>query len=331
MGDYVFANCSELFAAEIGSGMTTLPNHTFENCTALMSVRLREGITKIGYSAFYACSDLEVILLPSSVTTIENSAFYNCSKLYNVGMKEGLTQIGSYAFRNCSALEFITIPNSVKTIEDYAFYNCGKLGTVRIGSGITSIESDAFSKCEELANVYCEATAVPEADYAFDEGVYIEYATLHVPATSVAAYRATEPWSGFGTIVAIDGTPEPEQPVLEKCATPTISYADNTVTFSCATEGVSFVYDIKISGAGSGIDNKVELRPTYSVSVYATKSGYEDSDTATETISPTNNLKGDVDGDGEVDIADAVRIVNFVVGKIPALAPRNENTIPNPE
>jgi hypothetical protein len=64
------------------------------------------------------------------------------------------------------------------------------------------------------------------------------------------------------------------------------------------------------------------------VKVYATKDGYEDSDIATETI---NIIKGDVDGDGVIDIADAVRIVNFIVGKIPALAPRIEINMTEPE
>ena len=34
----------------------------------------------------------------------------------------------------------------------------------------------------------------------------------------------------------------------------------------------------------------------------------------------TCRFRGDVNGDGEVDIADAVKIVNLVVGKIDALS-----------
>lgn len=45
----------------------------------------------------------------------------------------------------------------------------------------------------------------------------------------------------------------------------------------------------------------------------------------------SGGLKGDVDEDGVVDIADAVRIVNYVVGKINALAPRYEGMLPEPE
>ena len=39
----------------------------------------------------------------------------------------------------------------------------------------------------------------------------------------------------------------------------------------------------------------------------------------------------DANGDGDIDIADAVHIVNYVVGKISALAPRFEWNIPEPE
>jgi hypothetical protein len=44
-----------------------------------------------------------------------------------------------------------------------------------------------------------------------------------------------------------------------------------------------------------------------------------------------NAMAADVNGDGDTDIADAVRIVNLVVGKISALAPRFGWSLPEPE
>ena len=35
------------------------------------------------------------------------------------------------------------------------------------------------------------------------EGSYVEYTTLHVPASAINTYKTTEPWSGFGEIVAL--------------------------------------------------------------------------------------------------------------------------------
>ena len=42
-------------------------------------------------------------------------------------------------------------------------------------------------------------------------------------------------------------------------------------------------------------------------------------------------VAADANSDGDIDIADAVHIVNYVVGKIPALAPRFEWNLPEPE
>ena len=44
-----------------------------------------------------------------------------------------------------------------------------------------------------------------------------------------------------------------------------------------------------------------------------------------------NEDAADANGDGDIDIADAVHIVNYVVGKISVLAPRSEWNLPEPE
>ena len=167
-----------------------------------------------------------------------------------------MTSIGNYAFRGCTALTSVTIPNSV-----------------------TSIGSQAFAKCPKLEEVYCYAEKVPSTDlYAFQDS-YPNYATLYVPASAINNYKTTEPWSQFGTIKAIEGGGE-----TKKCATPTISYANKELTFSCETEGVEYVYEIKDKDIKKGYDAKVSLSATYNISVYATKSGYENSDVATATL-----------------------------------------------
>ena len=91
------------------------------------------------------------------------------------------TFIGSDAFNGCSGLTSITIPNSV-----------------------TSIGGSAFANCGNLENVYCYAEKIPYLGYYIFKDSYIEYATLHVPSSAISYYQTTEPWSGFGTINAIE-------------------------------------------------------------------------------------------------------------------------------
>ena len=54
-----------------------------------------------------------------------------------------------------------------------------------------------------MADVYCYAVAVPLTEnVAFDDCIK-EIGTLHVPAVALEAYKATEPWSQFHSIVPL--------------------------------------------------------------------------------------------------------------------------------
>ena len=64
----------------------------------------------------------------------------------------------------------------------------------------------AFDCCDNLKNVYCYSEEVPSTNVWIFDGTYIENATLHVPASAIEAYKTTAPWSGFGTIKAIEET-----------------------------------------------------------------------------------------------------------------------------
>lgn len=69
-----------------------------------------------------------------------------------------------------------------------------------------------------------------------------------------------------------------------KCATPTISYADKKLTFACETEGVEFVSNITDADIKDHNGSEISLTATYEISVYATKSDYTNSDVATATL-----------------------------------------------
>jgi len=176
----------------------------------------------------------------------------------------------------------------VTSIGDYAFYDCSSLTSITIGSGVQTIYQKAFADSPELTDVYCYAVNIPRMWDSFNnipttdafDGSLTQYATLHVPDKSLQAYKNTAPWSMFGTIVGISGG-TPETP---KCATPTISYENNKLTFSTETEDVEFVYEITDEDVKKGYTSEVELSVTYRICVYATKTGYDNSDVATATL-----------------------------------------------
>lgn len=71
---------------------------------------------------------------------------------------------------------------------------------------VTSIGKYAFINCYRLTDVYCYAENMPSTERIVFNNSDIRKATLHVPAASIEQYKTTEPWSNFGTIVAIDDT-----------------------------------------------------------------------------------------------------------------------------
>ena len=284
-----FYGCTGLTSVTIDNSVTSIGNAAFYGCTGLTSVCIGNGVTSIGHSAFSGCSGLTSVTLGSSVTSIDNNAFSECSDLTSVTLPNSVTHIGCEAFYGCSSLTSVTIPNSVTLIRDYTFYGCNALTSITIGSGVNTIGTQAFANCLELTDVYCYAENVPNmrlTDYLsifYTDAFYgslIEYATLHVPTTSIDAYKAKEPWKNFKSIVGLDGTTA-ETP---KCATPTISYQNGQITFYCETENVQFSSSITDTDINSYSTATIQLGVTYNVSVYATKSGYDNSDVATATL-----------------------------------------------
>ena len=310
--------------------VTSIGYRAFLDCSGMTSVTIPNSVTSIGDGAFGNCSSLTSIIIPNSVTRIGSSAFSGCVSLTSLVISNSVTSIYEATFVGCRTLTTVTIPNSVTDIKTYAFKDCSGLTSLIIGSDLSEIRRHAFYDCRNISNVYCHAEKVPNLDYEALENANIRSATLHVPESLVEVYKDLDGWKNFASIVALTDS----DPGMQKCATPTISIVDGKLKFSSETEDVTFktycTYD-----SSSSVLNSDELvlggTTICHVNVYATKVGYKDSDNATTDIEINVGKLGDVDADGVVDIADAVRIVNFVVGKIDALAPHTDTIITEPE
>ena len=278
--DDAFMNCSGLISVTIPNSVTSIGDNAFRNCSGLTSIDIPNSVTSIGYNAFSGCSGLTSVTIPNSVIGIGGSAFADCSSLTSVSIGNSVISIGNQAFYKCRNLTSVTIPNSVTSIGESAFSECSRLTSVTIGNSVTSIGNSAFAKCAELTDFNCYAENIPSTGSNVFTNSEIGYATLHVPDASVENYKRTSPWSDFGTIVGLSG----ETPETPKCATPTIYYSQGKLSFACETEGVEFVSEIKDTDIKKNYESEVQLSVTYNISVYATKTGYDDSDVAEATL-----------------------------------------------
>lgn len=88
--------------------------------TYITSATIPSGVTSIVNSAFYDCSSLTSINIPSGVTNIGQDVFNGCSSLTTLPIGNNVTTIGQTSYANMTGLTSITFPDSLTTVG----YNC---------------------------------------------------------------------------------------------------------------------------------------------------------------------------------------------------------------
>lgn len=106
----------------------------------------------IGEHAFAGVSNVTSITLPDGVTEIGKQAFSMCSKLTSVNIPSGVKEIGDEAFLNCASLNEITLPENLTSIGIRAFYGCSKLEAITIPDSVTYLGKQAFDSCTSLSS-----------------------------------------------------------------------------------------------------------------------------------------------------------------------------------
>lgn len=215
IGDNAFSGCV-MHSIKMSDSVTRIGDYAFNVCSELTSIELSNNLEYIGKWAFTTCERLPSITIPESVKCIDLIAFYWCNRLTKVEINSNEVVAREneqfYTLRSCfgpQVKEFVFGEN-VKKIAWIACSESEKLTTVTISSNLTCIDDSAFHKCTSLTDMYCYAEQVPEMGKDIFVDSNYRNATLHVPASSVEAYRNAEQWKDFGNIVALtDEDPKP--------------------------------------------------------------------------------------------------------------------------
>jgi hypothetical protein len=341
IGEWTFSGCSGLTSITIPSSVTSIEEGIFKDCSGLTSVNIRNSVTSIGNEAFCGCSGLTSVTIPNSVTSIGNEAFCGCSGLTSVTIPNSVTSIGYNAFFGCSGLTSVTfhcneignwfcknssikkiiIGNEVTSIGSNAFNSCSGLTSVTIPYSVTSIGSSAFSSCSGLTSVTIPSSVKSIGSGAFS-GCYFAYSSF------VNRSKLTNSNNWGATLVdreTEDGLLIKDNAVV-KCRPWAISVSipDNVTSIgSSAFYGCSSLQSIVFESTtpptfGSGVLNNTTCPiyvPNESVDAYKTAKNFSQ---YADRILPmtTNEIKGDLSGDGKVSITDVVLIIDVIAGLI---------------
>ncbi len=145
--------------------ISEITDSRFREWPFLHSVKLPEGLKRIGKSAFYlslitdieipstveeigssafAYSNVEKAMLPEGCMTLEESIFKHCKFLKKTSLPSKLTAIPYSMYYCCYYLNLDKLPYEIKTIDNRAFFGCWNI-SFDLPESLTSIGTDAFN------------------------------------------------------------------------------------------------------------------------------------------------------------------------------------------
>ena len=194
----VFAGCTALTSIELPAGTTKLGTYMFSGCESLTSVNLSEltQITEIPFSAFERCA-LSSVELPENISRVAQDAFsanYICTGLDDYGdeirtytiqdivLNEGLIEIGSNAFGG-AVITSLILPNSLTTIGQEAFSGCYQLAEITWPDNKGFTEINGFDNCTSLPDSIFESLPVTVTSIGYEAFFGCRFSSVSLPGT----------------------------------------------------------------------------------------------------------------------------------------------------
>ena len=181
---------TELTSYDIPEDITEIGEFAFARSN-LESIVIPDGVTKIGYGAFYHCDNLKEVQIPDSVIEISEYAFSKTPFMENgnpatgaflivgdgiligyqggdsvVNIPGGVKQIADGVFKDHMGITAVNLPDTVTVIGEEAFQGCKNLATVNGGNGLVTVKAGAFQGCP-LSTV-----TIPESVQEIGIGAY---------------------------------------------------------------------------------------------------------------------------------------------------------------
>lgn len=150
----------------IPDGITVIGESAFQGMNNIESVYIPDGVELIGEGAFSGCKNLQNINIPEGVETIDKDAFNGCISLKSIQFPDSIKNIESSALTACTSLETVNIPKNTELLPWRMFEGCTSLKFILIPKKVKTIEDFAFAECTALENVrfeYISADSDPSA------------------------------------------------------------------------------------------------------------------------------------------------------------------------
>lgn len=304
--------------AEIdGLPVTKIGANAFKYNADITEITLPDSITEIGTSAFYSCFQLKKVVLPKNLKSIADKTFEESRKLVTLAVPEQVKEIGERAFAKCYALSELTIPEGLETVGEDAFLDTPWMDEQRAKNPFVIINHVLIDgkACSGEITIPADVTKIGAG--AFSYNYYITNVLVHENVTEIARYGFFN-CTGLESITVLN----PDCVIYDLDGTISNTYCRHVASFLGSIRGMenstlqAFCevrdYPFEVIKAEKGdwnLNGIVGADDAQNV-----LSAYADilSGNAPE-LSEMQQTAADVNGDGEINAADAQTILNYYV------------------
>lgn len=266
-------------------------------------------VTRIGFTAFQWAPDLEEVTIPNTVKTIAEAAFNLCPKLRS-----------------------ITVPNSVVTIEEWGIAHNESLKELHLGSGAVNLDNSAI-----VGNTALEVITVDENNPVYDSrnncnGIIttVNNSMVHdrhilftacsrtvLPREVTWIARGAYQHQGITMVILPEQITNLEYTCFEGCEYLTEIYNFSSEPQGCmSTTFEDYHYENCTLYVPRGTKEIYEQVPVWGSFRHI------------EEFDATTIIPGDVNGDGEITVADANATIEVIIN---GGGSHGHTRVPNPD
>ena len=309
IGEYAFDHCYALTVFEMLPGVETLGKNAFQYCTALTGIAMPEGLKAIGSGAFDHCVYLKSVTIPSTVTSIGEKAFNFCKIIEEVsshiptpfGISDNTFPEEVYAkaalhvpygtedlYASAAGWKkFVSRSGDLTYIDPTLALN---IGDASMRPGESSLLTVEISNGKMVLNGYQFTVELPEGF------------SLTTDGNGGYVYELSERYTSQKEMSVSISNPSPN-----KFSVICFSMTNETLTGSeGAVMTLSVTASDGIADVSTGKISDVVVSTTSGQSVGIADSEFK--------ITRIEYAMGDANGDGSVNVADVMLIVNHILG-----------------
>ena len=257
------------------------------------------------------------IVIPESASGVGSYSFCGIETLKKIQFHDGITSIGDMAFKNCANIEEVVLPKSIEKIGTQAFIGCKKIPEIDFPNQISSIGDDAFKDCSGLNKIVAPWDNPFVVSSTTFSGVSAD-CYLYIPIGTATKYY-TAGWN------AIPNVKEVGIINLECNVGGSIAYNEELIrneskkmfyspyrSFNILLTPDNGFYVKKCFLNGVNVTSELEGNKLF---VEEPEENLEFS----VIFADENIAMGDVNGDGSINVTDAICVLNHILKKTPSV------------